>query len=417
MGKERALGAVHAQDAESAGAGEGAARDAAARLAGFVDARARREFIQLALAAFLVSFMYSHAALLAVVFERDGFDLHDTGLLLSLYAAPVVLFTFLSGAVSARIGVLGSCRLAVALMLVGFFSLRYTAGSFWPALASRLTQGAGQGLLLASFVTYGQSRLNARRFVYLIALFSSMFALAQAFAPPFGAAMLNAFGAPTMFLAGAVPAGFALALTFGLRDIPRGPGGRGLDLGAAWRRSRPASLAAVFVNGAMFSFTASFLAALLEARAVPIGCFFFASTTTLFASRFLAMGVFETFDRRLLVAGGFLSQGASFVLVAAAGQSSLIVVAGILFGAGYSVVYPVLSAAVSAGLDPAARAGPQAIFNTAFNVGIFFTPYPTAILIDHFGYGATAFALAALAFLAAFALAAWARARPDARPA
>ncbi|WP_395666652.1 MFS transporter [Methylocella sp.] len=396
---------------------DAAARDLAARQAGFVDARARREFIQLALAAFLVSFMYSHAALLAVVFEREGFDLHDTGLLLSLYAAPVVLFTFLSGAVSARIGVLGSCRVAVALMLVGFFSLRYTADAFWPALASRLTQGAGQGLLLASFVTYGQSRLNARRFVYLIALFSSMFALAQAFAPPFGALMLNAFGAPAMFLAGAAPAALAFALTFGLRDIPRPAEGRGLDLRTALRRSRPASLGAVFVNGAMFSFTASFLAALLEARAVPIGCFFFASTTTLFASRFLAMGVFETFDRRLLVAGGFVAQGASFALVAAAGLSWLIVVAGVLFGAGYSVVYPVLSAAVSAGLDPAERAGPQAIFNTAFNVGIFFTPYPTALLIGWFGYGATAFSLAALAFLSAGALAAWALARPGARPA
>lgn len=43
--------------------------------AGFIDARARREYFQLALAAFLVSFMYSHAALLAVVFAREGFEI------------------------------------------------------------------------------------------------------------------------------------------------------------------------------------------------------------------------------------------------------------------------------------------------------------------------------------------------------
>ena len=64
----------------------GGEADAAAAAAGFIDARARREYVQLALGAFLISFMYSHAALLAVVFAREGFDLHATGLLLSSYA-------------------------------------------------------------------------------------------------------------------------------------------------------------------------------------------------------------------------------------------------------------------------------------------------------------------------------------------
>ncbi len=378
--------------------------DDAAAEAGFVDALARREYFQLAFAGFLVSFMYSHGALLAVVFARENFDLHTIGLLLSLYAAPVIVFTFLSGAVAARIGVLGSCRLAVALMLVGFFSLRFTAGEFWPALASRLVQGMGQGLFLSAFVTYAQSRLNAKRFVYLLGLFSSVFPLAQAFAPPLGASILNAFGAPAMFLEGSIPACVALALTFGLRPIPRPRQARGLDLSAALRRSRLPAFAAVFVNGTMFGFTGAYLAALLEARAVPIGAFFFASTTALFASRFLAMGWFETLDRRVLVGGGFVLQGAGFAFIALAGGSWLIVVAGVLFGMGYSVVYPVLSAWMSEGLEPAERAGPQALLNTAFNIGIFLMPYPQALLIGAFGYGATAMILAALALVSAVAL-------------
>ncbi|MEJ0095336.1 MAG: MFS transporter [Methylocella sp.] len=379
------------------------AADTAAIEAGFIDARGRREYFQMALAAFLVSFMYSHAALLAVVFARENFDLHATGLLLSLYAFPVILFTFLSGAVAARIGVLGTCRIAVALMIVGFFSLRYTAAEFWPALISRLVQGVGQGLLLSSFVTYAQSRLNMRRFIYLIGLFSSMFAVGQAFAPPFGAYVLNAFGAQTMFLEGAIPACIGLALTFGVRPIPR-PRARGLDLSSSLKRSQIFAFAAVFVNGTMFGFTAAFLAALLQAKALPIGAFFLASTTTLFASRFLAMGAFEAIDRQILVAGGFLAQGAGFALLALAGQSWLIVISGVLFGMGYSVVYPVLSAWMSEGVEPSERAGPQALLNTAFNIGIFLMPYPQALLIDAFGYGATAAILAALALFAACAL-------------
>lgn len=378
--------------------------DAAAAEAGFIDARGRREFAQLALAAFCVSFTYSHGALLAVVFAREHFDLHAIGLLLSLYAGPVILFTFLSGAIAARIGILGSCRLAVALILIGFFSLSFTAGSFWPALGSRLIQGAGQGILLSAFVTYAQSRLNARRFVYLLGLFTSCFAVAQAFAPPLGAAILNAFGAPAMFLEGALPSCAAFALTFGLRAIARPHQARGLDFSAALRRSRIPAFAAVFVNGTMFGFTAAYLAALLEAQALPIGAFFFASTTTLFATRFLAMGAFAALDRGVLVAGGFVAQGAGFVLIGLAGQSWLIVVAGILFGMGYSVVYPVLSAWMSEGVEPAERAGPQALLNTAFNIGIFLMPYPQALLIGAVGYGGTALILAALALLAAAAM-------------
>lgn len=385
-------------------ANDGGDGDRAAAEAGFIDARARREYFQLALSAFLVSFMYSHAALLAVVFARENFDLHAIGLLLSLYAFPVILFTFLSGAVAARIGVLNTCRLAVALMIIGFFSLRFTSAQFWPALASRLVQGVGQGLLLSSFVTYGQSRLNTQQFIYLIGLFSSMFAVAQAFAPPFGAYILNAFGARTMFLEGSIPACVALVLTFGLRAMPRPQQTRGLDFSAALKRSRIPAFAAVFVNGTMFGFTAAYLAALLEAKALPIGAFFFASTTTLFASRFLAMGAFEALDRQILVAAGFLAQGAGFIFLAVAGQSWLIVVSGVLFGVGYSVVYPVLSAWMSEGVEPSERAGPQALLNTAFNIGIFLMPYPQALLIGAFGYGATAMILAALALFSACAL-------------
>ena len=378
--------------------------DSAAKDAGFIDARARREYLQMGAAAFLVSFMYSHAALLAVVFAREGFDLHATGLLLSLYAFPVIVFTFLSGAVAARIGVLNAARLAIALMVVGFFSLRYTAADFWPALASRLVQGAGQGLLLSAFVTYGQSRLNERRFIYLIGLFSSCFAVAQAFAPPFGAVILNAFGARAMFLEGAIPGCAALALTFGLRAIPRPRRRRGMSFAGALSHSRIPALAAVFVNGTMFGFTAAYLAALLQAKALPIGAFFFASTTTLFAARFLAMGALQALDRRVLVSIGFVSQGAGFVLLGLAGQSWLIVVSGILFGVGYSVVYPVLSGWMSEGVEPAERAGPQALLNTAFNIGIFLMPYPQALLIGAVGYGGTALILAALALSAAAAM-------------
>jgi len=375
--------------------------DRAAVEAGFADARARGEFIRLGLAGFLASFMYSHGALLAVIFAREGFDLHAIGLLLSLYSVPVILSSLVSGAVAARLGILPTCRLSVILMIAGFFSLRFTADDFWLALASRFVQGLGQGLFLGSFMTYAQSRLSPTRFVYLVGIFSSMLPLAQAFGPPFGAFILNAYGVRAVFLEAALPACLGLALTFGLRPLARAEPARGLDFSAAWRRDRIAPLAAVFINGTMVGFTGAYLAAALEAKAVPIGAFFLASTTAMLASRFLAMRRFETADRRILVGSGFLLEAASFVLVALAGQSWLVVIAGMLFGMGYSVVYPVLSAWMSEGVDPSERAGPQALLNTIFNVGILLMPYPETLLIARSGYGGTALALSALGAVAA----------------
>ncbi|VTZ51150.1 Major facilitator superfamily MFS_1 [Methylocella tundrae] len=378
--------------------------DEAAIEFGFIDARARREYIQLGIAGFFTAYLNSHSSLLAIVFAREHFDLHTIGLLISLYALPVILFTFLSGAIAARIGVLNTCRLAIALLMIGFFSLRYTSAEFWPAVASRLVQGVGQGLFLSSFVTYGQSRLNVKRFVYLLGLLSSMLMLPQAFAPPIGALVLNAFGTQAMFLEATVPACVGLTLMFGLRPIPWPRIARRLDFFSGVRRDRVPAFIAIFVNGTMFGFVTAYLAAMLEARAIPIAAFFLASTTVMFASRLFAMRSFEMINWNILVAAGFLLQGSGFMLVAVAETSWLIAVAGAFFGMGYSVIYPILSAWMSEGLEPNERAGPQALLNTVFSIGVFVMPYPQALIITQFGYGLAVMILASLAIVAACAL-------------
>ena len=73
-----------------------------------------------------------------------------------------------------------------------------------------------------------------------------------------------------------------------------------------------------------------------------------------------------------------------------------VIAGGILFGTGYSLVYPLLSAWMSEGLDPSRRAGPQALLNTSFNLGLFATTYPETLLIARFGYDATLYVLAGL---------------------
>jgi MFS family permease len=264
-------------------------------------------------------------------------------------------------------------------------------------MLSRVVQATGQGLFLGSALTYAQGRLSPVRFVYLLGVFSSLMVVSQALGPPLGAYVLGAFGERAMFAVAAIPAFAGLALTFGLRPLARPPRSPGLRLFSVWRPHFPEPILAVFVSGAMSGFTIAYLAAALQARTIPIASFFTASTVSLFASRFFALRHVEEIDRRLLIASGLALMSFGFVAIALAHALWWPVIAGgILFGTGYSLVYPLLSAWMSEGLDPSRRAGPQALLNTSFNLGLFATPYPETLLIARFGYDATLYVLAGL---------------------
>jgi len=372
---------------------------------GFIDERARGEYIRLGAGCFLVAVTNAHSALLAIVFARSGYDLHDIGLLLSVFALPVVLSALVSGAVADRLGALQTVRLAMVLLTIGFFSFEVTRESFAAATASRVVQGVGQGLFLGSSLTYTQGRLSPARFVYLLGIFSSLMVVSQALGPPLGAYVLGTFGERAMFAVAAIPGVVGLALTFGLRPLAKPPLSPGLNLFSVWRPHFPEPIWAVFVSGAMSGFTLAYLAAALEARTIPIACFFVASTASLFASRFFALRYVEEIDRRVLIASGLTLMSLGFVGIALAHAVWWPVIGGgILFGTGYSLVYPLLSAWMSEGLDPSRRAGPQALLNTSFNLGLFATPYPETILIARFGYDATLYVLAGFGFATALLL-------------
>jgi hypothetical protein len=78
----------------------------------------------------------------------------------------------------------------------------------------------------------------------------------------------------------------------------------------------------------------------------------------------------------------------------------------VAFGLGSSVLYPVVSAWISQGVEPARRAGPQAVITTIFYAGLYGMPFPLSFVVAAGGYRVTEVLLAAIGFLLAGLLAA-----------
>jgi len=361
----------------------------------FIDARARFEYSVLCLATFLIFFTNAHAALLAAVFQSHDMPLDQVGVILSSYGVPVVVFTLLTGAIAGRIGTLMTIKIGLAVMIMAFVSLHWTAHDFHAALISRIGQGVGYGFLFAPLMTYAQSRLTQQRFVYLFGIFSSMAPLAQAFGPPWADYVFYTFGDGYLFVIGVVPAMIGWALLFWLRPEATPVKGCGFDFRIASLSGKAIAFLTIFVAGSMFGFLASFMEGAIHEKAVAIGWFFVASTTAIFATRFIGLGYFVQFDRRFIVALGLCSMGIGFMCVASGSLSLQVGLGGLLFGAGYSVVYPVLSAWISDGLITGERSGPQALFNGAFNAGLLLMPLPVSYLVGWFGYSGALISLAA----------------------
>jgi MFS family permease len=372
--------------------------------AGFIDAQARREFFAMCGAGFLFSVTHNYSALLAIVFERSGHDLPATGLLLSLFAPPAIAAAFFSSAIVSRLGPLAAARWAIFFTVAGLCSLALTRENFTLALISRMVQAVGVGLFLPAAMVYVQSRITRARFVYLVTVFSAGIPLAAAIAPPLGEWTLRHFGEAAMFVQAAIPGLIGIALTFGLRAAPSTGKAAGLALTGAFRGSFILPYIAVMTGGALYGFSVSYLAVDLQSRAITLAAFFVPSSVGMVAVRFIAMRWLSAMRPPRLVTASLAVYALSFVLIAIARDPLVMGLAGVAFGVGNAIMFPVVSAWLGEGLQPSERAGPQAIGTAAFYLGIYATPFPQTFMIASWGFFATEMIFAGLAALVAMVL-------------
>jgi MFS family permease len=354
---------------------------------GFRDHAAGVEFWLLSLATFLCFTTVSQTALLARVMESRGLPLAQIGVVLSAYGAAVIVFMLAAAPIAARLGNLPTLRLGILLLVAGHLSYQLSIGAYAGAVVSRVVQGTGYGLFMPTAMTFAKSKLSKERFVYLFGIYASMVPLPNAVGPPLAEAYLNSFGEHLFFVVGAVPGVVAGLLTLALSDASA-EGERGqLPLRrTALLPSLRRPLAAILVVGAIYGIIPSYMASVLKERAVPLGFFFTSFTITLFAARFTVVRYFESWARRRVVAAGLGAMATSYLVVAYSAGALPVTFAGILFGLGYSVAYPVLSVWVAEQFDPQQRTTPIALFNAMFAAGILLTPWFGTYVIAVVGY-------------------------------
>jgi MFS family permease len=376
---------------------------------GFIDAAGRREFFAMCAAGFLFSVTHNYSALLAIVFERSGHSLPSIGLLLSLFAPPAIAAAFFSSAIVARLGALSAARWAIVLTVLGLCSLALTRENFVLATISRVVQAVGVGLFLPAAMVYVQSRITRARFVYLVTVFSAGIPLAAAIAPPLGEWTLRHWGETAMFAQAAVPGALGVLLTFGLRTAASTGKASGLALTGAFRTSFLLPYLAVTTGGALYGFSVSYLAVDLQARAIALAAFFVPSSVGMVAVRFIAMRWLAAMRPPRLVMASLMIYALSFVLIAVAGDAFVMGLAGIAFGVGNAIMFPVVSAWLGEGLAPHERAGPQAIGTATFYLGIYATPLVQTFMIGAWGFYTTEMIFAGLAAFVALVLVVGAR--------
>lgn len=377
---------------------------------GFIDAAARSEFARIGLAIFLTALTNQQAVLLAVVWQDAGFAHADIGLLIAVYGVPLVLMSLFSGEVAGRIGLLPTVRLGAVLVVLGHSSLFLTYESFAGSFASRLAQGVGFALFHAPIMSYGTTRITQERFVQLFGILSAMAPLPYAFGPILAEWLYHTFGARQFFLAGALPGLLALPLLFTVRPGEKAEPPVGGLLGLVTSRRIVMPMLAAIVYGSTFGFISAYMAPVMLERGLTVGAFFTAFTASIFAVRLGLLGLVENIDRRLVIAGGAAALATGIAMAAFATTMPMVVAAGLVFGLGHSIGFPVISAWVCDGTPPEQRATPLALFNATFFAAITFVALPASLAIDRFGYVPAMIAISVSGLtLAALMTAAWSR--------
>jgi predicted MFS family arabinose efflux permease len=354
----------------------------------FKDSRARFDFWLFAVATFAVFTTNSMLALLSVVLKKQGLPADLIGVVLAAPAPSILITMLLAGPIITRFGALHVARAGALIMLMSYLSFELTVDSFYGAIGSRVCHGIGYALFMPAAMIYADSNLTGEQKVYYFGIYASMFPLPNVIGPPLAEAYLRYVGVERLFLFTAIPSLLGAVLVFSLSPTNKTAVARAalVDyLHLLRQRSLWMPYAGIFFVGAFYGFAVSFMALLLDARHIPVSYFFVTFTVCLFSSRFLLLRYVQRLSKAIVLTTGLAFLSSAYLVLALASAPTATIVAGVLFGFGYSVAYPTLSVWVTQQFSPDKQGMPLTLYNAIFTLGIFMLPLAGGYVIAWLG--------------------------------
>jgi MFS family permease len=376
---------------------------------------------RLAVALFAVQAgFHAFTASLPIALARAGVPDPQIGLIVGTAALVQIPAAFVAGVVVDRVGGLRAFTVGGLAYLVGcaIFLLPGVepGGPSAPFLAARVFQGIGIAATLPAALSLVPRLVAADRRGFGLAFVGSAHNLTLVAIPPLSLAVLamtSLHGVAVMAVA-FVLAGLAIAHIVPFRYRPadeasaRGDGPSGIArrrLGFAFRRAWAQLIAIDLLYIPHWGVIIAFLPQRAEAAGADIGLFFVADGIAIMLSRLPSGWLADRIRPIFLIVTGLAATGVAVLVLTLPPTTPLLMVAGVLTGAGGGLVITPLLVELSRRSRDADRGSAFALFSAANAGALAIGSIGGAIVLDAFGFeGAMLATLAGVAGAALLAI-------------
>jgi MFS family permease len=395
------------------------------------------EVLRLAVALFAVqSGFHGFTASLPVALARAGVPDPQIGLIVGVAPLVQVPAAFLAGVIVDRVGGLRVFSIGGLAYLVGCAILALPGvepgGPTAPFVVARVFQGIGIAGILPAALSLVPYLTDPSRRGFALAFVGSAHNLTLVAMPPLSLAILAATSLHGVALAmiGIVLVGLSLVwvMPLGFRSAASATAGVAENgptrearrrFGFAFRRAWAALILIIVLYIAHWGVIVAYLPQRAEAAGADIGLFFVADGVSIILSRVPAGWLSDRMRPVILMLVGLAMTGAMIVLLAFPPTTPLLVIAGVLSGAGAGLVMTPVLVELSRRSGDADRGSAFSLFSAAQAVALVLGSVGGAPLVASFGFEAAL--LATLVGIGgATALTLWdrgLRARPSPAPA
>jgi MFS family permease len=361
--------------------------------------------LRLALALFAVqSGFHGFTASLPVALARAGVPDPQIGLIVGVAALVQVPAAFLAGVIVDRVGGLRVFTIGGAAYLVGCAILMLPGvepgGPAGPFVVARIFQGIGIAGTLPAALSLVPHLTDASQRGFGLAFMGSAHNLTLVAMPPLSLAVLSATSlhGVALVMTGMVLLGLLLVWSRPFRLRPTAPAGRDTGrhagpahearrrFGFAFRRSWASLIAIVLLFIAHWGVIVAYLPQRAEAAGADIGLFFVADGVAILLSRVPAGWLADRMRPVILMLTGLSMTAGMIVLLALPPTTPLLVIAGVISGAGAGLVMTPILVELSRRSGDADRGSAFSLFSAALAAALVVGSIGGAPLVGTFGF-------------------------------